>query len=659
MNNYDFVGEFNQGVAIVIKDNLYGAVTIGGYEIIPPIYDYISPFNDGYAEAIQKGECKTLDLSGKEFKNTVPELKKDIKDNSLFATTEKYDSIERLNNGICIVSRDKKYGCINQIGSIIIPLKYESLVCQNKLLIAIRYDVTDESHKIGIINFQESEIVPFTHLTFCRQKIEFVIKPEIIFYKVIRWGAYSLQGKKNCEPIYDYIEYIADNLIKVGKDDVAYSAFDDYYWEDGERYDFTSSCKYSIVNWGLIDSTGKQILPLEYSSISDKAINGLVEICSDDRLGYVDITGHVVLKPTYKSIGDFADGYAVVSKDSCFYDENGCYKKRICFGVINNQFKEIIPCVFTSLEYEKKIGRFKTEVGYKTMDGRYVLEVDGKELLIDKKYKYCKPFNDTCAIVAYVSDEKEKYGLIDKKANIVLPPIFSRIDYIDNGMYKYKLNNLYGLVNSKGNIIVQNKYNYIGEFEDNLALMQIKLPYVNGKVLKLYGFIDSEGKEILTPSYEFVGKRNNNFYVVMKNNIWGLFDVEKRQLRIIPDVAFLGPCRDELCNINVGGNFNLNNMKITGGLWGYVSVNGQIIIKPIYEKAYLFSEGIAAVKYNGKWGFVNTKGEIVVPCEYDEFESSFKNGTGRLVKDGYIYVFDDSGMQIRHIEKRNDTEDYI
>lgn len=464
----------------------------------------------------------------------MPEQKKDIKNKSLFATIEKYDSIERLNNGICIVSRDKKYGCINQIGSIIIPLKYESLVCQNKLLIAIRYDVTDESHKIGIINFQESEIVPFTHLTFCRQKIEFVIKPEIIFYKVIRWGAYSLQGKKICEPIYDYIEYIADNLIKVGKDDVAYSAFDDYYWEDGERYDFTSSCKYSIVNWGLIDSTGKQILPLEYSSISDKAINGLVEICSDDRLGYVDITGHVVLKPTYKSIGDFADGYAVVSKDSGFYDDNGCYKKRIYFGVINNQFKEIIPCVFTSLEYEKKTGRFKTEVGYKTMDGRYVLEVDGKELLIDKKYKYCKPFNDTCAIVAYVSDEKEKYGLIDKKANIVLPPIFSRIDYIDNGMYKYKLNNLYGLVNSKGNIIVQNKYNYIGEF----------------------------------------------------------------------------------------------------------------------------SEGIAAVKFNGKWGFVNTKWEIVVPCEYDEFESNFKKGTGKLVKDGYICVFDKSGMQIRHMKKRNDSEDY-
>ena len=50
--------------------------------------------------------------------------------------------------------------------------------------------------------------------------------------------------------------------------------------------------------------------------------------------------------------------------------------------------------------------------------------------------------------------------------------------------------------------------------------------------------------------------------------------------------------------------------------------------------------------------------KIVVPCEYDEFESNFKKGTGKLVKDGYICVFDKSGMQIRHMKKRNDSEDY-
>ena len=35
---------------------------------------------------------------------------------------------------------------------------------------------------------------------------------------------------------------------------------------------------------------------------------------------------------------------------------------------------------FNNIEYEVETGRFKTDVGYKTIDGRYVAIVDGKEL---------------------------------------------------------------------------------------------------------------------------------------------------------------------------------------------------------------------------------------------------------------------------------------
>ena len=52
---YDYIGEFNQGIAIVVKNNLYGAILVGGHEIIAPAYDYISPFKDGYAKAFLKG----------------------------------------------------------------------------------------------------------------------------------------------------------------------------------------------------------------------------------------------------------------------------------------------------------------------------------------------------------------------------------------------------------------------------------------------------------------------------------------------------------------------------------------------------------------------------------------------------------------------------
>lgn len=622
--------------AIVGLDGKYGIIDNQGRLVIHPKYSSLLIQNNGHFLAdgilINAFEQKIV-----------------VKDNSVFIMPGDYDKIERLENGILLVSKNELFGCVNQIGTVIIPLKYRSLTYQNNLLIAVCYDDTDETYKCGVLDFQENQIVPFS-----QQIDEIKIESEIILYKQDwHWGAFTLQGKIICEPIYDHIVYVAHNLIKVGMDGKDYESYNDYYWEDGERYDFTNYNEYSIINWGLVDNNGNEILPLEYRAIADKVIDGLVEIRSNKRIGYVDVTGRILLEPTYKSISEFVDGYAVVSKVSYYYDKNGRDRERSVYGVINSQFKEIIPCVFDSIEYEVEIGRFKTDVGYKTIDGRYVAVVDGKELFVDKKYKYCKPFGDTCSIAVCVADGHVKYGLIDKQSNDILPPIFSRLDLIENELYKFKINDLYGLVTSKGNIILQNKYNGIGKFEDNLACVQ-----VNVLSKKLYGYIDFSGNEILPPSYKFIGKRHHKYAVVMKNNLWGLFGIENHQLKIFPNVSFLGPCMENLCKINVGGIYDINRKKTTGGLWGYISVDGEIVIEPTYEQAYGFSDGMAAVKLNGKWGFINAQGIIVVPCEYDEVEASFKDGKGKLVKDDEIYIFDKSGSQIDTYDKPRDNDDY-
>ena len=622
--------------AIVGLEGKYGIIDNQGRLVIHPKYSSLLIQNNGQFLAdgilINAFEQKIL-----------------VKDNSVFIMPGDYDKIERLENGILLVSKNELFGCVNQIGTVIIPLKYRSLTYQNNLLIAVCYDDTDETYKCGVLDFQENQIVPFD-----QQIDEIKIESEIILYKQDwHWGAYTLQGKIICEPIYDHIVYVANNLIKVGMDGKDYESYNDYYWEDGERYDFPNYNKYSIINWGLINNNGNEILPLEYRAIADKVTDGLLEIRSNKRIGYVDATGQILLEPTYKSVGEFVDGYAVVSKVSYYYDENGRDREGFVYGVINSQFKEIIPCVFDSIEYEVEIGRFKTDVGYKTIDGRYVAVVDGKELFVDKKYKYCKTFGDTCSIAVCVADRHVKYGLIDKQSNDILPPIFSRLDLIENELYKFKINDLYGLVTSKGNIILQNKYNGIGKFEDNLACVQ-----VNVLSKKLYGFIDFSGNEILPPSYEFIGRRHHKYAVVMKNNLWGLFDIENHQLKIFPNVSFLGPCMENLCNINVGGICDINSKKTTGGLWGYISVDGEIVIEPIYEQAYGFSDGMAAVKLNGKWGFINSEGIIVVPCEYDKVKNSFKEGKGKLVKDDEIYIFDKSGSQTDTYDKPRDDDDY-
>ncbi len=40
-------------------------------------------------------------------------------------------------------------------------------------------------------------------------------------------------------------------------------------------------------------------------------------------------------------------------------------------------------------------------------------------------------------------------------------------------------------------------------------------------------------------------------------------------------------------------------------------------IAPQYEDAQEFSEGLAAVKKDGKWGYINEQGKVVVPFQYD------------------------------------------
>lgn len=40
-------------------------------------------------------------------------------------------------------------------------------------------------------------------------------------------------------------------------------------------------------------------------------------------------------------------------------------------------------------------------------------------------------------------------------------------------------------------------------------------------------------------------------------------------------------------------------------------------IAPQYEKAGVFSDGLAPVKQNGKWGYINTDNEVVIPFQFD------------------------------------------
>lgn len=50
---------------------------------------------------------------------------------------------------------------------------------------------------------------------------------------------------------------------------------------------------------------------------------------------------------------------------------------------------------------------------------------------------------------------------------------------------------------------------------------------------------------------------------------------------------------------------------------GYIDRTGKVVIKPKYEDAQDFSDGLAPVKNNGKWGFINEAGKTVIEPRFD------------------------------------------
>lgn len=82
-----------------------------------------------------------------------------------------------------------------------------------------------------------------------------------------------------------------------------------------------------------------------------------------------------------------------------------------------------------------------------------------------------------------------------------------------------------------------------------------------------------------------------------------------------------------------------------GGRIGFVDQSGIIKIRPQFEDAKLFSQGLAAVRLNSLWGYVNDLGNIVVECQFDEAQA-FSNHLAAVKKFGQWGFIDPQGKMV-------------
>lgn len=74
------------------------------------------------------------------------------------------------------------------------------------------------------------------------------------------------------------------------------------------------------------------------------------------------------------------------------------------------------------------------------------------------------------------------------------------------------------------------------------------------------------------------------------------------------------------------------------GKYGYIDGTGKVVIRPRFDDAWQFSDGLAAVLIEDKWGYIDQTGKMIVPPQFFEV-MPFKEGlalVGAFFKSGSI-----------------------
>lgn len=223
--------------------------------------------------------------------------------------------------------------------------------------------------------------------------------------------------------------------------------------------------------YGVIDMKGKEIIPCTHERIYDCSDGMFLFYTKDENYnywyGFLDKTGKVAIEPQYKDAEGFSDGLALVKKDAkdSWVDDHAFINKK-------------------------------------------------GEIVVDfKTYTRMKSFSDGLAAVNIDNDDKDVWGYINTKGEVVIAPTYDYTYPFSDGVAIVGKNDKEFLIDKKGEVafIPGKDMEFLEEtFSEGL------MPVAKGNSLKAKcGFINTKGEEVLPFEYDYAeGFIDGEAYVI-------------------------------------------------------------------------------------------------------------------------------------------------
>jgi hypothetical protein len=215
--------------------------------------------------------------------------------------------------------------------------------------------------------------------------------------------------------------------------------------------------------------------------------------------------------------------------------------------------------------------------------------------------------------------------------------------------------NKIGAIDPDGKVVLPLQFKKVeiqGNEPDSMILVEQK-----GK----YGMYDRDGHEIIAPELKEVTVLREGFLGARDKKGWTFYDMKGNRLK---------GTYDEISYFSEG----LAAVKIDGK-WGYIDTAGTLVIPAQYKKAQPFSEGLAAVKLDKEWRYIRKDGTAFSVGKAEKVgdfhegiavidDSWLVNSQGqrfaKLKKYAYVGPFDSNGLaQVGVRRSHHSVFDYI
>ena len=320
----------------------------------------------------------------------------------------------------------------------------------------------------------------------------------------------------------------------------------------------------------------------------------------ENRIGFVDIQGNIVIKPKFHDIGYWGGGKG--------FHEGLCkasYRRR--YGFINKDGEVGISPIY------KKVQNFSEGLAA-VLDNKYLIYYINKDGVkaIDKAYKplaflpqqhkFSGDFHEGLAFVPMPTCQRDLGVFIDKSGEYKIEPAFdwraNQHTFFSDGVAIVKRYgpHYYGILDHKGNFLENKRFEYAGK---NVEYFRKGEDGIVFKQRRKYGLIDKMANIIVEPIYESIIDFNEKYLIVKLDGQKRLINRADGKTVEYPNVEFKSWFIDGLALVYYNNHF------------GFIDITGQFIIEPTFTNAHDFSDGVAQVEIDGKWGLINTKGEKI------------------------------------------------